>query len=176
MAQGKRGKALENMIEYSNNVYRSKRMARVDKVPTPWNVQYDRKRGRVRNAFPQKKSTVDFVGVANGYFIGFDAKSTRNKTSFPLKNVEQHQFDFLHDVHVQGGVAFMLVEFAVHQEIYYLHYPDFKKWWVGQFRGERKSIPLDWFKENCERVTSGRGVPLDYLATIRGLMNDGETG
>lgn len=172
VAQGKRGKALENTIDYTNSIYRSKRLARIDKVPTPWNVQYDRKRGRVRNAFPQKKSTVDFVGISRGHFIGFDAKSTNNKTSFPLKNVEQHQVDFLHDIHIQGGIAFLLVEFAVHQEVYYIHYEEFCEWWVEQFRGGRKSIPLDWFRENCVRVTSSRGVPLDYLKAIGGSQHE----
>lgn len=161
--QGKRGQVLEQMIEMSNEQYKSKGMALVDKVPTPWNVNYNRRSGRVRNAFPEKKSTVDFVGVSHGRSIAFEAKSTNVRTSFPLKNVEDHQIKYLRDHQDQGGISFMIVAFEKLGEYYFLTIDDLISWWVDSQRGGRKSIPHNWFLGNCDLIVSNNGVLLDYL-------------
>src|SRR5699024_2486642 len=126
MAKGKRGQALENLIEYSNKSYRQKGWAVIDKVPTPWTVYYDKRTGRVVRAFPKEKGTVDFLGVSHGRGIAFDAKSTNNTTRFPLDNVKEHQLQYLLDYQEQGGIAFLIVEFAKLREIYYLKIDDLK--------------------------------------------------
>ncbi|MCG5104432.1 Holliday junction resolvase RecU [Oceanobacillus alkalisoli] len=163
MSHGKRGKTLENIIEYSNKVYKNKGMALVDKVPTPWNVHYNKKTGRVVRAFPEKKGTVDFVGISHGRSIAFDAKSTKIRTSFPLKNVEQHQVDYLINHQDQGGISFFIVYFEKHNEAYYLPIDELKKWWDSQLSGGRKSIPYEWFVLNTDLIKTNNGVPLDYL-------------
>lgn len=163
MAQGKRGMVLENSVEQTNNVYRQKGLALIDKVPTPWNVQYNKRTGQVYKAFPQKKGTVDFVGVSHGRAIAFDAKNTNNTTSFPLKNIEQHQVDYLLNHRDQGGISFIIIAFAKHQEHYFLPINDLHSWWIMKDRGGRKSIPYSWFNFNCAQVRSRNGVILDYL-------------
>src|SRR5690625_8018006 len=109
MTQANRGKRLEDLIEYSNTIYKQKGQALIDKVPTPWSVSYDRKTKRVYRAFPQKKGTVDFIGISHGRSIAFDAKNTNIRTSFPLKNVEEHQLNYLINHQDQGGISFIIV-------------------------------------------------------------------
>lgn len=165
LAQGKRGKALENLIDYTNDIYARKGLARIDKVPTPWNVRYN-PRKRINVAFPEKKGTVDYVGVSKGKSIAFDAKSTKIKTSFPLKNIHEHQVKYLQDHQEQGGISFIIVEFESLQELYLLTFNQLYSWWVDSFRGGRKSIPYQYFKDNCNLIKSGSGVAADYLSCI----------
>ena len=166
MSYGKRGMVLENMVEYSNKVYKNKGMALIDKVPTPWSVQYNKKTGKVMRAYPQKKGTVDFVGISHGRSIAFDAKNTNERTRFPLSNVEQHQVDYLLNHQDHGGISFFLFYFEKHQEAYLMQIEQFSVWWDAQYQGGRKSIPYDWFTVNVDRVKTQRGVPLDYLGTF----------
>lgn len=166
MGYGKRGKALESLIDYTNRVYRNKGMALVDKVPTPWNVSYNKKTQRVRSAFPERKGMVDYVGVSKGRAIAFDTKNTRTNTSFPLSNVEEHQVRFLMDHQSQGGKSFLLIAFEGLGEHYILNIDQLIEWWEGMKKGERKSIPHQYFMDNCQVVKSGNGVPLDYLQCI----------
>lgn len=164
MSYGKRGMVLENTIEYSNQIYKNKGRALIDKVPTPWNVHYNKKTGRVIRAFPQKKGTVDFIGVSRGRAIAFDAKSTKVKTRFPLDNIEQHQVNYLIQHQAQGGISFFIIYFEAHREAYYLTIDKLVKWWEAQFKGGRKSIPYEWFVLHTEPIKAGNGVPLDYLS------------
>ena len=166
VAQGKRGMILERKIIKANEVYRMKGLGLINKVPTPWVVQYNRKTGRVFQAFPREKSTVDFEGVAFGKSIAFEAKSTDNKTSFPLKNVGEHQVQYLKDHQDHGGLSFMIVSFRKWNEDYFLSFDDLYFWWLTSKNGGRKSIPLKWFRDTCERILPSRGVICDYLKII----------
>lgn len=167
MSYARRGMTLENMIEYTNQIYKHKKLALVDKSPTPWNVSFNKRTGKVYNAFPEKKGIVDFIGISKGKGIAFDAKSTKVKTNFPLQNVKKHQVDYLLNYHEQGGYAFLIVYFEVHNEAYFLPIDKLIDWWEGQFKGGRKSIPYKWFKENLELIESKNGVPLDYLTILK---------
>lgn len=157
-----RGASFESLIEFANNQYAAKRIALIQKVATPWKVIRQGK--KIISAFPEKKSTVDFIGVSMGRAIAFDAKSTL-ETRFPLSNIEQHQIDFLERWQRQNGIAFFLIEFAKLHEVYYLSFDEVKTWWDGMENG-RKSIPYEYFRM-CRRVEQGR-VVLDYLAEIEG--------
>jgi len=171
MAQGKRGKFLESKIEQTNNMYKAKGWALVDKVPTPWNVSYNRRTGKVFQAFPEEKGTVDFVGISQGNSIAFDAKSTDNKTSFPLKNIKHHQVKYLEIHQEQGGISFMIVDFDKLRKVFLLTYDQLKIWWVDSFRKGRKSIPYSFFNNECKQIASSRGVAVDYLEELEWLTN-----
>lgn len=166
MGQGKRGKALEQKIEHTNKVYQKKGWALVHKEPTPWNVSYDRKTGRVYRAFPKEKGTVDFIGVSHGRPIAFDAKNTKEKTRFPLSNVKEHQVEYLRNHQDQGGISFLIVEFEKLGETYLLKFDQLYKWWIDAKRGGRKSIPYSFFNVECERILPKRGVAVDYLKAL----------
>lgn len=163
MSQGKRGQFLERLIETSNKMYENKGMALIHKVPTPWNVMYDRRTGRVRNAFPERKSTVDFAGISHGRSIAFEAKTTKIRTRFPLDNFEQHQINYLIKHQEQGGVSFSIIFFEKHNEHFFLTADDLHDWWSESKVGGRKSIPYEWFTLNCDMVRSRNGIALDFL-------------
>lgn len=161
-----RGQSLEMLVDYTNEQYRQKGIAVISKVPTPWKVNYDRRTGKVRYAFPDKNHPkwVDYIGHANGIPIAFDAKMTRVETRFDLKNIEKHQMEFLRDWSVKG-LSFLLIEFAKIGEIYAVPFEWVAGWWTAAKWGGRKSIPYDDFNREWI-VTQGRGVVLDYLATM----------
>lgn len=168
MGQGKRGKGLEQKIVWTNGIYKKKGWALVHKEPTPWNVSYDKRTGRVYRAFPQEKGTVDFIGVSKGKPIAFDAKSTKEETRFPLNNVKEHQVEYLKHHQEQGGISFLIVEFETLGEIYLLEFDQLYEWWVNSYRGGRKSIPYSYFKDECKRIYAKRGVAVDYLKVLEG--------
>lgn len=163
MYSGKRGMVLENALDMTNQTYKNKGLALIDKVPTPWKVHFDKRNNRATQAFPDKKSTVDFVGVSHGRAIAFEAKSTKIRTSFPLKNVEAHQVNYLLNYQDQGGIAFLIIYFEKLGESYFVKIDDFYEWWAAMEEGGRKSIPYNWFMLNCDRIKSSNGVILNYL-------------
>ncbi len=159
-----RGKSFEQIIETANKQYLLKKWGLIQKVATPWKVI--RKGKRIISAYPAEKSTVDFVGVANGKAIAFDAKSTRERTRFPLSNIEKHQMLFLKYFQDQGGQAFILIEFSKLNETYLIPFNSLLEYWNNSMNGGRKSIPYsDMMKFPI--VKSGRGIVLDYLAVLR---------
>lgn len=158
-----RGMGLETLIEYANAQYSAKGIATIQKVATPWKVLW--KGNQVVSAFPEKKSTVDFIGVSKGKSIAFDAKETELKTRFPLSNIEQHQIDFLRDWEKNGGIAFLIINFKAHNEIYFLPFA-----YIDGLNatGAKGSIPYASFKEmrNVYQIGQGNGIVLDYLKHI----------
>lgn len=156
-----RGMALESLIEYANAQYAAKGIAQIQKIATPWKVI--RKGKQIVNAFPEKKSTVDFIGVHKGWSLAFDAKSTENKTRIPLGNFEKHQIYFLINHLKLGGKAFYIIEFKTLEEIYYLHILDFHEWYQ---RFPNKSLTLDWIKRKGTMLKQGNGIVLDYLKEV----------
>ncbi|MEK5272573.1 Holliday junction resolvase RecU [Aeribacillus sp. FSL K6-8394] len=159
-----RGMSFEHLIERTNQQYFMKGIATIQKVATPWKVI--RKGKQIVSAFPEKKSTVDFIGIYNGRAIAFDAKSTRERTRFPLSNIEEHQFNFLKQWKNNSGISFLLIDFTKKQEVYFLTLSELEKWWNEAEKGGRKSIPYEWFVENCNLVKSKNGILLDYLGVI----------
>lgn len=159
-----RGMAFEHLINITNQQYFQKRRATIQKVATPWKVI--RRGKKIVNAFPEGKSTVDYIGVYNGRPIAFDAKSTRETTRFPLANIEDHQVKFLKQWKQNGGISFILVEFAKKQEVYLLSIDKLEKWFLAAKNGGRKSIPYEYFLTNCDLVKSKDGILLDYLPLI----------
>lgn len=162
-----RGRYLEEWVDQTNQVYMNKNMAVITKIPTPWKVQRTRSRYtnqyKINNAFPEKKSTVDFGGTASNRSIWFDVKATNSKTSFPLINIHKHQIEYLEKVAKQGGKAFLLIHFRDSKTTWIL--------WVDQLlefiaENDRKSIPFEWFEANCNEVLAGQGVILDYLPIV----------
>ncbi|PZD95219.1 Holliday junction resolvase RecU [Paenibacillus sambharensis] len=161
-----RGMGLETLIEYANAQYAAKGIANIQKIATPWKVV--RRGKQIVTAFPEKKSTVDFIGVYEGRAIAFDAKETENKTRFPLANIEQHQVDFMRAWVANGGVAFFLINFKAHQQIFYLPFG-----YIDGLNatGATGSIPYKDFLRyrNVNEVIQGNGIALDYLKHVEGI-------
>lgn len=117
-AKANLGQAFERLIERTNKQYQLKNRALISKIPTP--LKPVRKGEEFVGAFYEKKSGVDFQGVYNGRAIAFDAKSTKETTRFPLDNIADHQIKFLKQWQDQGGISFLLIEFAKRREVYYI--------------------------------------------------------
>ena len=155
-----RGMALESLIEHANAQYAAKGIATIQKVATPWKVI--RNGNQIVSAFPEKKSTVDFIGVFGGKPIAFDAKSTLLKSRIPYSNFEKHQIEFMESWVRNGGTAFFIVEFAVHNERYLLTFSQ----WMSHETWTGESITYNWFTNNCSRIESANGIVLDYLKEV----------
>lgn len=77
-------------------------MALIQKVPTPIKpINIDKGKGVITLAYFDQKSTVDYIGVAQGVPLCFDAKET-TKESLPLANIHLHQITFMEDFVKQG--------------------------------------------------------------------------
>ena len=160
-----RGKAFEKLLLISNQQYALKKWAAVEKVEPTFKTL-----GRHRNysyGFYEAPGFVDFVGVANGRSICFEAKSTANRTNFPLNNIDPKQYKILNDWHNQGSISFLLIEFEKHKRVFLLTFTQLAEWWQDAAEGGRKSIPYEWFHVNCEEVKTDRGIVLDYLQALK---------
>lgn len=162
-----RGQHLENMVEQTNSAYMRKGLAIISKIPTPWKIlrTYNpyTKQYKINNAFPEKKSTVDFGGTASNKSVWFDVKSTQNKTRYPLTNIYGHQREYLLNVAKQGGKAFILIHSTVLEKTWLL--------WIDQLikaitEEDAKSLSFEWLNKHCEVVKSQNGILLDYLPLV----------
>lgn len=149
-----RGAFLEKVIEKSNNQYLERDLALIDKIPTPMS-------GNTRkNTFRYtKKSTVDFTGVSQGQFVSFDAKQC-NAPRFNFDRLQEHQESYLKNAHKQKGLAFILILFTKENELYKLTISEYE---YLKENMDRKSIPLNWFRENKTQIKSKNGIYYDYL-------------
>lgn len=164
-----RGMSFEDDIQDSNEYYRVHGKAVIHKKPTPLqivNVHYPhRSAAVVTEAYFQKPSTTDFNGVYKGHYVDFEAKETRNKTSFPLKNFHAHQIEHMKSVLAQQGLTFVLLHFRIHQEIYFVPGSYFIEWFDTKEQN-RKSIPKKEIEEKGILVTTGFLPRIDYLAAL----------
>lgn len=160
-----RGMSLEEDINLSNEYYLRNGVLLITKRPTPIHVakvDYSRK-AKIVDAFFEKQSTTDYNGVYRGRYIDFEAKSTKNKSSFPLSNITSHQIEHLKNVLKFGGIAFFIIEFAYHDQVFLLdasYLIDFYE------KEERKSIPFTTVCQNGLLIKRGFNPRLDYLPSI----------
>lgn len=148
---------LEKRIQEANVKYRLNKTAVIGKVEVPILV--------TKTGLIPRQSTVDFTGIYSktyrdptvrsdfaalvkvGQGIAFDAKETENKTSFPLKNIHQHQLTFLEYFQEVGGTAFFIIQFKkLHPDHAFITPLDFvKKFWYDA--DSRRSIPYADFDQ-----------------------------
>ncbi len=140
----KRGMSLEDEINHSNQYYLARHIAVIHKKPTPIQlvkVDYPkRSEAVIKEAYFRRPSTTDYNGVYRGYYIDFDAKETRNKNSFPLKNFHPHQIQHMRECVAQGGICFAFIKFTELDLLYLLPASNLFKYWDQQQSGGRKSI------------------------------------
>jgi len=147
-----RGMRLEDDINQSIEYYRKTNQAIIHKKPTPVqivNVDYPkRSAAKITEAYFRKASTTDYNGIYKGHYIDFEAKETRNKTSFPLKNFHQHQIDHMKQCVDQGGIVFVILYFSRLEKHYYFKATDLFTYWDNQCKeSKKKSIPLSEIKQ-----------------------------
>ncbi|MCL2187245.1 MAG: Holliday junction resolvase RecU [Defluviitaleaceae bacterium] len=163
--RGLRGSLFEELIDMTNQLYRQKGLALIQKVPTPITpIAVDNKAHTITHAYFEKKSTVDFIGAAQGLPICFDAKETR-RLSLPLRNIHDHQVEFMQDFTRQKGMAFLLVHFQEKNEMFLLPCETIAAAKKNEKNGGRKSIPYKDFNSRL-LVQNKNGFPVHYLTAI----------
>ena len=139
-SRGLRGSTLEDMINHTNDLYREKKLALIQKIPTPITpVSIDKTSRHITLAYFDQKSTVDYIGAIQGVPVCFDAKECTSDT-FALQNIHAHQVQFMTDFEKQGGVAFLVLFFSMRNELFYLPYQDMMRFWNRAKEGGRKSV------------------------------------
>jgi recombination protein U len=160
-----RGMSFENEINISNDYYRENDIALITKRPTPINVvKVDYSKGnKIVDAYFEKQSTTDYNGIYKGKYIDFEAKNTKNKTSFPLSNITNHQINHLQKVKQHGGIAFFLVKFELLNEVFLLDAEI-----IIEFinKKERKSIPHNVLIEKGIKIKGGYLPRYDYIKAV----------
>lgn len=169
--RGLRGSMLEELIILTNELYREKGLALIQKVPTPIKpVRIDQETRTITLAYFEQKSTVDFIGVVQGVPVCFDAKET-SKKSLPLANIHKHQVEFMRDFTKQGGQAFIIVNFKAYDEIYLLPFSMlYKHWEIGK-KGGRKSISYKDFPKDLQ-VFAESGAYVHYLKALQTYLKN----
>ena len=161
---GNRGMTLEEDINLTNEYYKEKNIALIYKKPIPIKVlRTNETKTRIKDGFYEQKSTLDYNGIYQEKYIEFDAKETNSKTSFPLSNIHIHQINHIKDVLFYKGIVFLIIRFNILNKTYIL--PGDK---LIEFINteDRKSIPLNFFEENCKQVELKYRPRLDYLKSI----------
>ena len=166
-----RGMTLENDLNETNEYYREIDKAIIYKKPTPIKivkVDYpSRSEAKIKEAYFTVPSTTDYNGLYKGFYIDYEAKETSSKTSFSLENIHTHQIKHLERVSNHKGIAFLIVRFTTLNETYLLRIEDFLSFINNN---DRKSIPIDYFKEKGYLIKDGYRPRVDYLKVIDNIL------
>ena len=164
---GGRGSRLENDVNDSNTYYRSIDKALIYKKPTPIQVVHvnypARNKARIDEAYYRTPSTTDYNGIYRGQYLDFEAKETKNKTSFPLFIIHAHQIEHLKKVKLHQGIGFFIIRFTHYNETYLV---DAATLISHSEKTDKRSIPYPWFKENGHLILEGFRPRLDYLKIV----------
>ena len=142
-SRGLRGSLLEDEINRTNEQYVEQGLALIQKIPTPITpITIDKEHHQITLAYFDQKSTVDYIGVVQGYPVCFDAKESKIQT-FALQNIHPHQVAFMERFEKQDGIAFFLIYFSTDDIYYYLPFRNFLPYWRRMEEGGRKSFRFD---------------------------------
>lgn len=174
-----RGKTLEDELNETNEYYLANDMAVIHKKPVPIQIVHVKYPARsaavITEAYFRSPSTTDYNGVWNGKYIDFEAKETKNRTSFPLQNIHEHQVDHMKKVIEQDGIAFLLLKFTSLDRYFMVSFEYFEKKWERMLAGGRKSITLAEVEEISIEINAGFNPRLDYLAALDSLLKKPDT-
>jgi recombination protein U len=160
-AKSNLGNELETLLDMACRQYYIRRIATIQKVPTPYKIIGTTDRGLI--AIPKEKSTVDYIGQYQGIPFAMEAKKTDNKTLFridPWKR-EAHQREFFER---WEGLKFYLISFWKLQEHYLIPYKD--------INFKDKKIPISWFRDNHPKVPSDQGIILNFLVIAKNYIRE----
>ncbi|PIC95897.1 Holliday junction resolvase RecU [Sporosarcina sp. P26b] len=165
-----RGKSLEDELNDTNEYYLAHGLAVIHKKPVPIqivNVRYPaRSAAVITEAYFRTPSTTDYNGIWNGYYVDFEAKETKNKTSLPLQNIHLHQVQHMKQVIDQSGLAFFIVNFTLLDRYFLLPFQEFYPLWQRMEKGGRKSITLVEIEQRSIEINAGYQPRLDYIQAV----------
>ena len=165
-SRGLRGSVLEDLINRTNEQYREKGLALIQKVPTPITpIRIDKEHRHITLAYFEQKSTVDYIGAVQGIPVCFDAKECKEDV-FPLANVHEHQIRFMTEFERQEGIAFLIIFFSGRNEFYYLPLRELKKFWDRMKNGGLKRFRYEELNTKYF-LPHHSGILVPYLEGIR---------
>ena len=172
-SRGLRGSTLEELVNRTNEQYKEKKLALIQKIPTPITpVQIDRNHRHITLAYFEQKSTVDYIGAVQGIPVCFDAKEC-TKDTFALQNIHDHQVEFMRLFEKQGGIAFFVIYYTHKETLYYLPYEMLRYFWDRAKEGGRKSFRFD--ELNPEYIMQKKSnIFVPYLDMIQKDLDDRE--
>lgn len=161
---------LENDINQTNEYYKLHDIAIIYKKPTPIRVvQVEYPKNKIKEAYFNEPSTLDYTGIYEGKYLEFDAKETLSKTSFPLSNIHAHQLEHIKKVIHHGGIAYLIVRFSNLNQTFLLLGNDLISFINTE---ERKSIPLEYFKKKGYLIEIKYAPRLDYIKIIDNILKN----
>ncbi|MFD1707162.1 Holliday junction resolvase RecU [Siminovitchia sediminis] len=170
-----RGMTLEDDLNETNAYYLEKGLAVIHKKPTPVQIVHvdypKRSTAVIKEAYFRQASTTDYNGICNGKYIDFEAKETKSPTSFPLKNIHDHQIDHMKQIIKHKGIAFVIIRFSQSEEIFLLEAEYLFQFWDRMKRGGRKSITKQEIETHGHPIELGWAPRIDYLKIIRTLYS-----
>ena len=165
-----RGMGLENDINETNKYYIAYDIALIYKKPTPIRItKTNYSNMRITDGFFESPSTLDYNGVYKGYYIEFDAKETKSKTSFTINNIHNHQIEYIKKILKHNGIVFLIVRFSLLNKNFILKGTDLINFINNNVR---KSIPLEYFEKNCYTVDVKYAPRLDYIKIVDKLIKE----
>ena len=169
--RGLRGSGLEELINFTNEMYRNKKLALIQKIPTPIKpIEIDKATRHITLAYFDQKSTVDYIGTVQGIPICFDAKESAADT-YPLQNIHKHQIEFMTEWEQQGGIAFIILYYSQRGEAYYIPLCHILTFWNRGQQGGRKSFTYEEIDKSYAINMTG-GIYLHYLEKIQQDMDE----
>ncbi|RKQ37633.1 Holliday junction resolvase RecU [Oceanobacillus halophilus] len=165
-----RGMSLEDDINVTNQYYLDMNKAVIHKKPTPVQivkVNYPRRSAAViTEAYFKQASTTDYNGLYRGKYVDFEAKETKNKTTFPLANIHDHQIQHMESIIHHGGISFIIIRFTLFEETYLMPAEKLFHFWSDKLNGGKKSIPYEKIKQSCYLIPFHYQTRVDYLTIV----------
>lgn len=172
-SRGLRGSTLEELINRTNDAYREKGLALIQKIPTPIKpIQIEKETRHITLAYFDQKSTVDYIGAVQGIPVCFDAKECAENT-FPMANIHEHQYRFMRDFEKQGGIAFLVISFTQKNQYYYLTFQQLAIFYDRMQQGGRKSFLYDELDKGYQIRQEGIFF-IHYLEAIQKDLDERE--
>lgn len=171
VSYAKRGMNLESLINEANKYYLDNDIAVIYKKPTPVEIKKVSYKGKTEyiEGILREKSTLDYTGVYKGYYLDFDAKSSKSKTSFPLSNIHKHQLLHIDRVLKHKGISFLIIE--MNDRFFILDGNVLIKFVNNN---DRKSIPFEFIQKEGLEIKLKFSPTLDYITVLDTLISKKE--
>ena len=169
--RGLRGSTLEDLINRTNDSYREKKLALIQKIPTPITpVRMDKEHRQITLAYFDQRSTIDYIGAVQGIPVCFDAKECATDT-FTMRNIHEHQIRFMEDFERQNGVSFLIIMFSGRNELYYMRFEELKAYLERVQNGHANNFKYNELDPNFFIRAKG-GALVHYLEPLSRDLDD----
>ncbi|MDN6626463.1 MAG: Holliday junction resolvase RecU, partial [Pisciglobus halotolerans] len=109
--------------------------------------------------------------VYRGFYLDFEAKETKNKRSFPLKNFHQHQIDHMRSCLKQDGLCFVILRFSTINRLFLLEASYLLNYWDEQnTENGKKSISLKELEKTGFELYYNFSPRIPYLDVVDKLI------